>query len=72
MRFSRLAMAGEAALLKSGMFFCKRMIREAITVFKGVIEGTFDVDEFIDSEDEDDEDISENEESEEIEDCDLE
>lgn len=52
-------MAGEAALIKSGMFFCKKMIREAIAVFKRTIDGTFDVDEYMESEDEDDEDDDE-------------
>ena len=62
-------MAGEAALIKSGMFFCKKMIREATAVFKRTIDGTFDVEEYIDSGDEDDEDNEEiaiSEENEEI------
>ena len=62
-------MAGEAALIKSGMFFCKKMIREAIAVFKRTIDGTLDVDEYIDSEDEDqedDEEIATSEENEEV------
>jgi hypothetical protein len=62
-------MAGEAALVKSGIYFCKKMIREATAVFKGTIDGTLHVDEYVDSEvdddvdDEDDEAITENEET---------
>ena len=48
-------MAGEAALIKSGMFFCKKIIREATAVFKRTID-RIDVDEYIDSKVEDDED----------------
>ena len=48
-------MAGEVALLKSGMFFCKGVIKEAITILKPVIEGTMDVDDFFDSGDEENE-----------------
>ena len=69
LRCSQLVMAGEAALTKSGMFFCKKMIREATAVFKRTIDGTFDVDEYIDSEvedDEDDEEIATSEEPEQI------
>lgn len=43
------------ALLKSGMFFCKGVIKEAITILKPVIEGTMDVDDFFDSGDEENE-----------------
>jgi hypothetical protein len=49
-------MAGEAALIKSGMYFCKKMIREATAVFKRTIDGTLHVDEYVDSEVEDDDD----------------
>ena len=45
------------------MFFCMNMLKEAVAVFKSMIEGTLNVDEFVDSkvEDEDGEDIGEDE-----------
>lgn len=64
-QFSRMAMAGETALLKSGIFFCKRMIKEAVNLFKRVVEGKIDELELFDSENEDeDEDEDEDEERE--------
>ena len=53
---SRLAIAGETDLMKFGIFFCMNMFKVAVAVFKSMIKGMLNVDEFVDSEDEEDED----------------
>ena len=59
-------MVGEKALLKRGVFFSKRMVKEAITLFKRVVEGKMDELDFSDSEGEEyDDDDHENVEEEE-------
>ena len=48
----RIALAGKKAVLTSGIFFCKSMIKESIDVFKEVVNGSVDNLELSDSEDE--------------------
>ena len=47
-------MAGERALLKSGIFFAKLMIKTGATLFKRVIDGTMDELDFSDNEEDED------------------
>ena len=47
----RIALAGKKSVLTSGIFFCKRTIKESIDVFKDVVNGSVDL-ELSDSEDE--------------------
>ena len=47
-------MAGERALLKSGIFFAKMMIKTGATLFKRVIDGTMDELDFSDNEEDED------------------
>ena len=58
-------MAGERALLKSGIFFAKLMIKTGATLFKRVIDGTMDELDFSDNEDDNEEDEDGEEEFEE-------
>ena len=46
-------MEGENAVIKSGIFFCKTMIKKGATLFKSVLDGSFANLDIDDSEDED-------------------
>ena len=65
------------ALLKSGVFFCKNMINNAISVFKSVLDGTLDLSELFgedhddDVEDDHDEEDDDDDEEESFEDNDA-
>jgi hypothetical protein len=49
---------GEKAAVKSGIFFCKSMIKEGVALFKSVLDGSFaDLD--IDDNEDDDQEMDE-------------